>query len=136
MNKVIAVVLLLSFASLAFAGKDDKEELSPSETAKKWIDAAGKRDAKTLAKLASKTMRKQALKLLDDQGWTVYQGTVKIIHEETTAERAVVIYRLENPDAVFTAELRYGILDLVREGDQWKVTDQAGAVLKPGKPKP
>jgi hypothetical protein len=88
---------------------------------------------KTLAKLASRTTPKVSLTVIKQQGFLDYQGTTKIIHEEVSGDRAVVVYRLENRDAVFTAEIRYAVIDLVREDKQWKVTEQGGGVLKPGK---
>ena len=57
----------------------------------------------------------------------------KIIHEEIDGDRAVVVCRLENRDAVFTDEIRYDMITLVRETKQWKVDLQGGGVLKPGK---
>jgi hypothetical protein len=134
MTKVFSFLLLVAFVPLVYAQKGGKDEKkgSPSETVKKWIAAAGKRDGKTLAKLASRTIPKISLKLIEEQGFLNYQGAVKIIHEESSGDRAVVVYRLENRDAVFTAEIRYDLIDLVREDKQWKVT-QAGGVLKPGK---
>jgi hypothetical protein len=134
MTKLLSFLLLVAFVPLAFAQKGSKDEnkISPSDAVKKWTAAAGKRDMKTLAKLASRTMPKVSLKVIKQQGFLDYQGTTKIIHEEISGDRAVVVYRLENRDAVFTAEIRYDLVDLVREDKRWKVT-QAGGVLKPGK---
>jgi hypothetical protein len=138
MTKVFSSVLLVAFASLAFAQeeKKDPKAVSASETVKKWIDAAANRDMKTLEKLAAKTTRKTSLKLIKEQWFINYQGTVKIIHEETSGDRAVVVYRLENRDAVFTPEICYDVIGLVREDNEWKVDDRVGGVLKPAKPLP
>jgi hypothetical protein len=111
----------------------DQKEASPSETVKQWIDAAANRDQKTLAQLAGKSTSKQSLKLIEQQGFLNYRGAAKIIHEEICADRAVVVYRLENRDAVFTPEISYDIVTLVREANQWKVDMQGGGVLKAGK---
>jgi len=111
----------------------DQKEASPSETVKRWIDAAASRDQKTLAKLAAKSMSKQSLKLIEQQGFPNYQGQVKIIHEEICGGQAIVVYRLENRDAVFTPEIRYDLVTVVREANQWKVNEQGGGVLKAGK---
>ena len=111
----------------------DQKEASPSETVKQWIDAAASRDQKTLTKLAAKSMSKQSLKLIEQQGFPNYQGQVKIIHEEICGGQAIVVYRLENRDAVFTPEIRYDLVTVVREANQWKVNEQGGGVLKAGK---
>ena len=135
MSKCLSVALLVTMAPWVGPqekGKDQKE-VSPGDVAKQWIDAAAKKDGKTLEKLASKTTRQQSLKLILEQGWLGYQGDVKIIHQETCGDRAVVVYRLENRDAAFTAEIRYDILTLVLEAKQWKVDTQGGGVLKEGK---
>jgi hypothetical protein len=135
MTRLLSFLLLVAFGPLAYAQKGSKNEnkVSPSDTVKKWIDAAGKRDMKTLGKLASRTTPRRSLKLIEEQGFLNYQGAAKIIHEEMSGDRAVVVYRLENRDAVFTAEIRYDVIVLVREGKEWKVTEQGGGVLKPGK---
>jgi len=57
---------------------------------------------------------------------------VKIVHEEIKGDRAVVVYRLENPEAMFTAKIRYDVVVVVREDKQWKVSEQGGGVLEPG----
>jgi hypothetical protein len=88
---------------------------------------------KTVAKLASKTTPKASLKLMEQQSFLDYQGAAKTIHEEISGDRAVVVYRLENRDAVFTAAIRYDVIVLLREDKQWKVIQQGGGVLKPGK---
>ena len=86
---------------------------------------------KTVAKLASRTTPKRSLKLIEEQGFLNYQGTVKIVHEEIKGDRAVVVYRLENREAVFTAKIRYDVIVVVREDKQWKVSEQGGGVLEP-----
>jgi hypothetical protein len=135
MTKVFPFLLWVPLVSLAHVQEESKDQkaVSPSNTVKKWIDAAAKRDMKTVAKLASRTTTRRSLKLIQEQGFLNYQGAVKIIHEEIGGNRAVVVYRLENHDAVFTAEIRYDVIVLVREDKQWKVTEQGGGVLKPGK---
>jgi hypothetical protein len=135
MTRVFSFVLGVALVSLAHAQEESKDAkaVSPSDTVKKWIDAAAKRDMKTVAKLASRTTTRRSLKLIQEQGFLNYQGTAKIIHEEISGDRAVVVYRLENRDAVFTPEIRYDVIVLVREDKQWKVTEQGGGVLKPGK---
>jgi hypothetical protein len=135
MIKVFSFILFVAFVPLTCAQEKpkDQKELSPSEVVKQWIDAAAKKDMKTVAKLASKTTTKQSLKLIEEQGFLNYQGETKIIHEENGGDRAVVVYRLENRDAVFTPEIRYDMITLVREAKQWKVSQQGGGVLKEGK---
>jgi outer membrane lipoprotein-sorting protein len=73
--------------AFALTSTQQKAEVSPSEVVKQWIDAAAKRDMKTVAKLASKTTRKQFLKLLEDQLFLDYRGETKIIHEEILADK-------------------------------------------------
>jgi hypothetical protein len=135
MTQVYSFVVLAAFVSLACAQEErkDKKELSPSDTVRQWIDAAARREMKTVGKLASRTTPKRSLKLIEGQGFLSYQGAARIIHEEISGDRAVVVYRLENRGAVFTAEIRYDVIVLVREDKQWKVTEQGGGVLKPGK---
>lgn len=135
MTRFVSLVILVAFAPSACPQEKPKDpkEASPSETVKQWIDAAANRDAKTLAKLAAKSMSKQSLMLIQQQGFPHYQGQVKIIHEETCGEQAIVVYRLENRDAVFTPEIRYDLVTLVRDANQWKVNEQGGGVLKAGK---
>jgi hypothetical protein len=135
MTKFFSFVLWVALVSLAHAHDESKDQkaVSPSDTVKKWIAAAAKRDMKTVANLASKATTKRSLKLIQEQGFLNYQGAAKIIHEEIGGDRAVVVYRLENRDAVFTPEIRYDVIVLVREDKQWKVTEQGGGVLKPGK---
>jgi hypothetical protein len=139
MSTVLASVLLVAFAPWAFAQATAQEkpkelkERSPSEVVKQWVSAAAKRDMEAVTKLASKTTPKQSLMLIEQQGFLNYQGEVKIIHEELSGSRAIVVYRLENRDAVLTAEIRYDMILLVREDQQWKVAEQGGGVLKPGK---
>jgi hypothetical protein len=87
---------------------------------------------KTIAKLASRTTPKHSLKLIEEQGFVNYQGTVKIVHEEIKGDRAVVVFRLHNREAVFTAKVRYDVIVVVREDKQWKVSEQGGGVLEPG----
>ena len=52
MTRLLSFLLLVAFGPLAYAQKGSKNEnkVSPSDTVKKWIDAAGKRDMKTLGK--------------------------------------------------------------------------------------
>ena|SRR5262249_11626945 len=134
MTKVISLMLLFAFLTLADAQEENKDakKAPPSATVKKWIDAAAKKDMKTLAKLASRTTPERSLKLIEEQGFLNYQGTVKIVHEEIKGDRAVVVYRLENREAVFTAKIRYDVIVVVREDKQWKVSEQGGGVLEPG----
>jgi hypothetical protein len=135
MRESLSFVLALTLAPWACPqekGKDQKA-VSPGEVAKQWIDAAAKRDGKSLERLACKATPKQSLKLLQEQGFVSYQGEAKIMHEETSGDRAVVVYRLENRNAAFTAEVRYDLLTLVQEGKEWKVDTQGGGVLKAGK---
>ena len=134
MTKVISLMVLFAFLTLADAQEESKEgkKESPSDTVTKWIDAAGKKEMKTIAQLASKTMPKHSLKLIEEQGFLNYRGTVKIVHEEIKGDRAVVVYRLENREALFTAKVRYDVIVVVREDKQWKVSEQGGGVLEPG----
>ena len=135
MTRNIPILFLAASVSLAHAQGESKaqKEESPGDTVKTWIDAAAKQDWKTVEKLASRTTPKRTLMLLKEQGFLNYQGTAKIIHEEISGDRAVVVYRLENRDAVFTPEVQFDIVVLVREDKQWKVDGQGGGVLKPGK---
>jgi hypothetical protein len=136
MLKPLSFLLLFALVPLAFAQEKpkDKQDFSPSEVVKQWNQAASKRDMKTLAKLASGTAPKQSLELIDQQFFLHYQGETKIIHEEISGGRAIVVFRVENRGAVFTAEIRYGFILLVREDGQWKVTGEEGSgVLKPGR---
>ena len=134
MTKVISLILVNSFLTLADARQESKngKEPSPSDTVKKWIDAAAKKEMKAVAELASKATPKRSLKLIEEQGFLNYQGTVKIVHEEIKGDRAVVVYRLENPEAMFTAKIRYDVVVVVREDKQWKISEQGGGVLEPG----
>jgi len=140
MIRASSLMLFCIFVPLA-AGQEkskDQKAASPSEVVKTWNDAVAKRDMKTVAKLASKTMPKRTLELLFQSGFPPYQGETKIIHEEISDDSALVVFRLENRGAIFTAEIRYGMNLLAREDGQWKVTrHEGGIVLKPGKqPKP
>jgi hypothetical protein len=129
---ILFLAASVALTSAQGESKTQKEE-SPGDTVKTWINAAAKRDWKTVEQLASKTTPKRTLKLLKEQGFLNYQGTAKIIHEEISGDRAVVVYRLENRDAVFTPEVQFDIIVLVREDKQWKVDTRGGGVLKPGK---
>ena len=135
MTQVYSFVVLATFVSLACAQEErkDKKELSPSDTVRQWIDAAAKRDMKTVGKLASRTTPKRSFKLIEEQRFLDYQGMVKIVHEEIKGDRAVVVYRLEHREAVFTARIRYDVIVVVREDKQWKISEQGGGVLEPGR---
>src|SRR5262245_15976816 len=136
MIRSVSFILLYALVPVAHAQEKSKDEKagSPSDIVKQWNAAAAKRDMKVLANLASKSTPKRALWLIEQHGFPHFQGETKIIHEEISGDRAVVIYRLENRGAVFTAEIRYGINLLVREEGQWKVTRHEGGLdLKPGK---
>ena len=54
---------------------DLPKEVSPSEVVKQWIDAAAKRDMKTVAWLASTTTSKPSLRLIEQQGFLKYLRT-------------------------------------------------------------
>ena len=135
MIRAFSFALVFAFVPLAHAQEKskDQKELSPSEVVKQWNQAASKRDMKTLAKLASKTMPKQSLEDIKQQLFLQYQGETKIIHEEISGDRAIAVYRVENRGAVFTPEIEYGMITLLREDGHWKVSDQGGGVLKAGK---
>src|SRR5262249_45999354 len=66
MAKVISLILVYSFLTLADARQESKngKEPSPSDTVKKWIDAAAKKDLKAVAELASRATPKRSLKLI------------------------------------------------------------------------
>src|SRR5262245_27982422 len=124
---------LVPFANGQEKPKDQKE-LSPSDVVKQWNDAAAKKNMKTIAKLASTTRSMRSLELMAQQAFLEYQGVTRIIHEEISGGRAIVVYRLENRDAVFTAAIRYGMNLLVREDGVWKVKREEGfVILKKGK---
>lgn len=110
-------------------GQENKEqkEPTPSQVVKQWTDAVAKRDMKTAVKLASRTMNKVYLDLLEQQWFLRYQGETKIIHEEVSGDRAVVVYRIENKRAII-AEIRYRMNALAKEGGAWKVTQEEGSV--------
>jgi hypothetical protein len=136
MNRAFGILVLCAVTSFV-AGQDkpkDAHDLSPSEVIKRWNEAAAKSDMKTVAKLASKTTPKVVLDLIEQQFFLHYQGETKIVHEEISGDSAIVVHRIENRDAVFTAEIGYRMDLLVREDGRWKVTEQSGNVtLKPGK---
>ena len=134
MARVISLMIIFVFLTPADAQEESKDgkEASPSDTVKNWIDAAAKKEMKTVAKLASRATPKRSLKLIEDHGFLNYQGTVKIVHEEIKGDRAVVVYRLENQEAVLTAKIRYDVIVFVREDKQWKVSEQGGGVLEAG----
>jgi hypothetical protein len=136
MNRAFGILVLWAVASFV-AGQDkpkDAHDPSPSEVIKRWNEAAAKSDMKTVAKLASKTTPKVVLELIEQQFSLHYQGETKIVHEEISGDSAIVVHRIENRDAVFTAEIGYRMNLLVREDGLWKVTEQSGSVtLKPGK---
>jgi hypothetical protein len=136
MLRAFTFAAFFAFVPLAYGQEKpgDQKELSPSEVVKRWNDGAAKRDMKTVANLASKTRSKRSLELIAQQAFLEYQGETKIIHEEISGDRAVVIYRLENRDAIFTAVIRYGTNLLVRQDGVWKVSGEEGFVtLKKGK---
>jgi hypothetical protein len=135
MVKTLSIVALFSYLLLAPAQEKPKghEKVSPSEVIKAWNSAVAKRDMKIVAGLASKSTSKATLKLIQQQLFLNYQGETKIIHEEISGQRAIVVYRLENRGAAFTPEIRYDIAGLVREDGQWKVSQNMGGVLKEGK---
>jgi hypothetical protein len=135
MVKAFSLVVLFSYLLLARSQEKPKgpKNASPREVIKAWNNAVAKRDMKTVARLASKSTPKATLKLIQQQLFLNYQGETKIIHEEISGQRAIVVYRLENRGAVFTPEVRYDIAGLVREDGQWKVAQDLGGVLKEGK---
>ena len=136
MLRAFAFAFFCAFVPLAFGQEKPKgqKNLSPSDVVKRWNHAAAKRDMKTLARLASKTRSKRSFQLIEQQAFLEYQGETKIIHEEISGQRAVVVYRLEKRDAVFTAAIRYGMNLLAREDGVWKVTrEEGGVILKKGK---
>src|SRR5262245_27049017 len=136
MLRAFSFAVCCAFVPLAYGQErpKDQKELSPSDVVKQWNDAAAKRDMKTVAKLASNTRSKRSFELIAQQAFLDYQGETKIIHEEMSGDHAVVVYRLENRDAVFTAAIRYGMNVLVREDGVWKVTrEEGGVILKKGK---
>jgi hypothetical protein len=132
-----ALSLLALFAFLAWAPGREKEkgdkDLSPSQVVKAWNRAVAQREMKTVARLAAKSTRPITLRLIRDQLFLNYQGTTRIIHEEISGKRAIVVYRLENRGAAMTPEIRYDIAGLVREDGRWKVSQDLGGVLKEGK---
>jgi hypothetical protein len=83
--------------------------------------------------LAPKSTRPITFKLIREQLFLDYQRKTEIIHEEISGEKAIVVYRLENPGATFRPEVRYDTVGLVREDGQWKVTQGVGGVLNEGK---
>jgi hypothetical protein len=135
MVKTSSLVALFSYLLLTPAQEKPKghKKASPGEVIKAWNNAVAKRDMKIVATLASKSTSKATLKLIQQQLFLNYQGETKIIHEEISGQRAIVVYRLENRGAAFTPEIRYDIAGLVREDGQWKVSQNMGGVLKEGK---
>ena len=136
MLRAFTFAVFCAFVPLAFGQEKPKgrKTLSPSDVVKRWNDAAAKRDMKTMVRLASKTRSRRSLQLIQQQGFLEYRGETKIIHQEIRGQRAVVVYRLENRDAVFTAAIRYGMNLLVREDGVWKVEREEGfVILKKGK---
>jgi hypothetical protein len=135
MKRVLSIAALFSFATLAPGREKSKGDMnpSPSQVIKAWNSAVAQRDMKLLARLAAKSTRPLTFKLIREQLFLNYQGKTKIIHEEISGERAIVVYRLENRGAAFTPEVRYDIAGLVREDGQWKVSQDLGGVLKEGK---
>jgi hypothetical protein len=136
MTSALPRLVFLAFAPLAGLQErpPDPAKPAPSDVIQQWNDAVAKRDVKTMARLAAKAIPKRALTILQQQSFLDYQGSTRIIHEEISGDRAVVVYRLENRGAVFTPEVRYDVATLVREGGQWKVLPNGGGVLKEGRP--
>jgi hypothetical protein len=136
MTRAFPFVVVLSLLPMAHSQEKPKDRKGPSpgEVAKAWNDAAAKRDMKTLAKLASKDTTKQTLDAIEQQSFLHYRGETTVIHEEISGERAVVVYRVENRGAVFTPEIRYGMVLLLHEDGVWKFRSGEGSVsLKLGK---
>jgi hypothetical protein len=135
MKTALSLVTLFSLVTLAPGREKPKgnKDPSPSQVIQAWNSAVAQRDMKTVARLAAKGTRPTTLKLLREQLFLNYQGKMRIIHEEISGARAIVIYRLENRGATFTPEIRYDIAGLVREDGRWKVSQDLGGVLKEGK---
>jgi hypothetical protein len=131
-GSLLAILAVVPLAPAQEKAKDPKAT-SPSAVIKAWNEAAAKRDMRTLARLASTNTPKSTFNLIQQQTFLQHQGEIKIIHEEISGDRAVVVYRLENRGAVFTPEIRYDIAGLVREDGQWKVAPHLGGVLKEGR---
>jgi hypothetical protein len=132
---VALLAVLFAFVPLAPTQEKpkDQKDLSPSDVTKVWNGAVAKRDMKIVAKVAAKGTPKLVFELIQQQTFLDYQGETKIIHEEISGDRAVVVFRLENHAAAFTPEIRYDVAVLVREDGQWKVSHNGGGVLKEGK---
>src|SRR6516165_6969289 len=96
MIRTFAVLSLIAVAPWTLNQEKAKGEkdLSPSEVFKLWLGAVAKKDTKTEVKLGSK---KNPHKFDGDLAtlrlW--YEGMAKIIHEEISGDRAVVVYRME-----------------------------------------
>ena len=130
MIRVLLFVVLSAIVPLANGQEKPKDtkEVSPSEVVKQWNDAAAKKDMKALEKLASGAMSRQILKLIELQFFIHYQGETKIIHEEVSGDRAVVVCRLENKTPIL-AEVSYRMNLLVKERGAWKVSQADGSVV-------
>jgi len=135
MRRAVSLVIFFSLASLAEGQERPKEHdgSSPSGVIKLWNDAVARKHSKLVAELVSKDAPKRTLEILQQQTFLEYQGETRIIHEEISGDRAVVVYRLENRGALFTPEVRYDVATLVREDGHWKVSPNGGGVLKLGK---
>jgi hypothetical protein len=135
-TRAFAFVVIVALLPVAYSQEKpkDREGPSPGEVVKSWNEAAAKRDMKALAKLASKDVSKQVLDAIGQQGFLYSGGETKVIHEEISGERAVVVFRVENRGAVVAPEIRYGMVLLLRESATWKFRRQEGSVsLKPEK---
>ncbi len=123
----IFILALLAFVPLTQSQEKAKgaKDLSPSEVFKQWLEAVAKKDTKTETKLGSKKYphKFDNVVLFRDQ----FEGKAKIIHEEISGDRAVVVYRLE-PRVVDGVLISYRLNVLVREEGLWRVTREAGDV--------
>jgi hypothetical protein len=129
MIRVLVFIVWSAFPLLANGQEKPKntKDASPTEVVKQWNEAAAKKDMKVLKKLASGRVPDQHLKLIELQFFIHYQGETKIIHEEISGDRAIVICRLEHKNPI-RAAVSYRMTVLVRERRAWKVTQEEGSV--------
>lgn len=136
MARAILFVVMLALLPVAYGQEKPKVQKGPSpgEVLKAWCEAAAKRDMEAVRKLASKDVDKKVLDAIEKDGSLVYRGQTKVIHEEISGNRAVVVFRVEVGGPVYTANVTYRMALLLREDGGWKFSREEGrAVLKPAK---
>lgn len=137
MARFVPFVLMLTLLPEAYGqeqSKAPKGPSSPGEVLQAWYEAAARRDMEAVARLASKDVDRKVLNGIEKEGGLHYRGRTKVVHEEISGDRAVVVFRVEQGGPAYAANVTYRMALLLREGGAWKFGREEGrAVLKPAK---